>query len=179
MTAVTSIPPPQVPSIPLSPELPVNHQDQSIGSLVREASIHLSTLVRSEVELAKAEVVSEVRKGVKGSIFFAVALTIALFSFFFLFMALAEVLDAFVPRMSRWGAYSTVWGLMLLTAALFVLLGIRRVRSIRKPERTISSLQDAMHLARRNGAEHLADGHPTRDGHPTGRNGDGAGHPGG
>jgi uncharacterized membrane protein YqjE len=160
MTAVTSTqstgngrhgqadPPPQVPSIPLSPEPPAHLQDQSIGALVREASTQLSILVRSEVELAKAEVVAEVRKGVKGSIYFVIALAIVLFSLFFLFMTVAEVLDIWLPRSA---AYGITFGVMLLGAALFGLLGYRRVRSIRKPERTISSLQDAVHLARRNG----------------------------
>jgi Putative Actinobacterial Holin-X, holin superfamily III len=170
MAAVTSTQPPQVPSIPLSPEPPVNYQDQSIGFLVREASTHLSTLLRSEVELARAEVVSEVRKGVKGSVFFVIALTILLFSLFFLFLTVGEVLDIWLPRSA---AFGIDFGLMLLAAALFGLLGYRRMRSIRKPERTISSLHDAMHLARRNG-----DGQ-SEVSHPNGRNGDGAGHLGG
>jgi len=155
MTAVTSTQPPQVPSIPLSPEPPVNHQDQSIGSLVREASTHLSTLVRSEIELAKAEVVSEVRKGVKGSVYFVIALTILLFSLFFLFLTIGEVLDIWLPRSA---AFGIVFGLMLVGAGLCGLLGYRRLRSIRKPERTISSLQEAVHLTRRNGAGHDGDG---------------------
>lgn len=160
MTAVTSTqstgngrqgpigPPPQVPAIPLSPERHADPQDQSIGALVRDASTHLSTLIRSEVELAKAEVVSEVRKGVKGSVYFVIALTILLFSLFFLFLTIGEVLDIWLPR---WASFAIVFGAMLLGAALFALLGYRRVRSIRKPERTISSLQDAVHLTRRNG----------------------------
>jgi len=140
--------PPQVPSIPLSPDRPTPAQDQSIGNLVRDASAQLSTLLRAEVELAKAEVVSEVRKGVKGSVYFIVALTILLFSLFFLFIAIGEVIDIWLPRSA---AFGIVFGLMLLGAGLFAFLGYRRMRSIRKPERTISSLQDAVHLTRRNG----------------------------
>lgn len=166
MTAVTStqLPgngrpgrdtPPQVPSIPLSPELPPHLQDQSIGALVRDATTHLSTLIRSEVELAKAEVVAEVRKAVKGSVFFVIALTILLFSLFFVFIAIGEVLDIWLPR---WAAFVIVVVAMFLGAGLFAFLGYRRVRSIRKPERTISTLQDAVHLTRRNGSENGTDG---------------------
>jgi len=55
-----------VPAVPLSPvELP-QLADASLGELVREAATHFSTLFRSEVELAKAEVTREVRKGVTG-----------------------------------------------------------------------------------------------------------------
>ena len=138
----------EVPSIPLSPDRPPGPAEQSIGYLVRQASTHLSTLIRSEVELARAEVVAEIRKGVRGSVYFVVALSILIFSLFFLFFAVGEVLDVWLPR---WAAFAIVFGLMLLAAGLFVLLGYRRVRSIRRPERTISSLHDAVHLTRRNG----------------------------
>jgi len=140
--------PPRVPAIPLSPEPPVSYQDQSIGMLVREASAQLSTLIRSEVELARAEVASEVRKGVRGSVFFLIALAIVLFSVVFPFLALVEVLDTW---WWRWASFVAVFAVMLVTAGLFVLLGYRRVRSIHKPERTISSLQEAVQLTRRNG----------------------------
>ncbi|HEY0636265.1 MAG TPA: phage holin family protein [Pseudonocardiaceae bacterium] len=153
MTAVTSTQstgnghlPPQVPSIPLSPDLPTPAAEQSIGTLVRDATAHLSTLIRSEVELAKSEVVSEVRKGLKGSVYFVVALTIGLFSLFFFFLMAGEVLDIWLWR---WLAFAIVFAVMLLAAAVFALLGYRRMRSIRKPERTIQSLQDAVHLTRR------------------------------
>lgn len=164
MTAVTSTQSPQVPSIPLSPEPPVSHQDQSIGALVREASTHLSTLIRSEVELARSEVVSEIRKAVQGSVYFIIALTILLFSLFFLFLALGEVLDIWLPRSA---AFGIVFGAMLLAAGLCALLGYLRVRSIRKPERTISSLQEAVNLTRRDGdsADH---GHGAGHGAATG-----------
>jgi nitrate reductase gamma subunit len=122
---------------------------------VRDAATHFSTLFRAEVELAKAEVTAEVRKGLKGSVFFAVALSILLFSLFFLFISVAEALAVWLPR---WAAFSIVFGLMLVAAAGFALLGWRRVRSIRKPERTISSLRDtAAALIRRRGKRRTAD----------------------
>jgi uncharacterized membrane protein YqjE len=143
-------PPPAVPSVPLSPlELP-QLADASLGDLVREAATHFSTLFRSEVELAKAEVTAEVRKGVKGSIFFVIALAILLFSLFFLFIAVAEVLAIWLPQ---WAGFSIVFGLMVATSAGCALLGWRRVRSIRKPERTISTVRDTgAALTRRRGA---------------------------
>ena len=140
--------PARVPSIPLTAERPPQFTEASVGGLVKEATIQLSTLIRSEVELAKAEVTSEVRKGVKGSVFFIVALTVLLFSLFFLFIALGEVLDIWLPRSA---AFSIVFVLMVLIAALFGLLGYRRVRSIRKPERTITSVRETAQLASRRG----------------------------
>ena len=53
--------PPVLPSIPLAPEPVKPLSEQSIGNLVKEATAHVSTLVRAEVELARAEVTAEVK----------------------------------------------------------------------------------------------------------------------
>ncbi len=139
--------PPVLPSIPLAPEAP-RAGEQSVGDLVREVTTHLSTLVRAEVELARAEVTAEVRKGVTGSVFFAVAAVIGLFSLFFLFFTLAELLALVLLR---WAAFAIVFGLMLLMAGIFGLLGYRKVRKIRKPERTIESLRESAQVLQHRG----------------------------
>jgi uncharacterized membrane protein YqjE len=148
--------PPVLPSIPLAPEAP-RSGEQSVGELVREVTTHLSTLVRAEVELAKSEVTAEVRKGVTGSVFFAIAAAIGLFSLFFLFFTLAELLALVLLR---WAAFAIVFGLMLLGAGLFGFLGYRKVRKIRKPERTIESLRESAHVLQQRGRP---DGRPELD----------------
>lgn len=135
--------PPVLPSIPLSPEPVKAAADQSIGGLVKEATAHMSTLVRAEVELARAEVSAEVKKGVQGSVFFIIALTILLFSLFFLFFTLAELLALWLNRPA---SFAIVFGVMLLFAGLAALIGYLRVRKIRKPERTISTLKESAHV---------------------------------
>ncbi len=139
--------PPVLPSIPLSPELATNG-DGSIGALVKDATAHLSTLVRSEVELARSEVTAEVKKGVKGSVFFLLALTILLFSLFYFFGFVVELLNLWLMP---WASYLIVFGVMLLTAGLFAFLGWLKVKKVRAPERTISSVRDtAAALSKRN-----------------------------
>ncbi|MBV9312863.1 MAG: phage holin family protein [Pseudonocardia sp.] len=130
--------PPVLPSIPLSAETARNG-DASIGSLVREASSHMSTLIRSELELAKSELATEVRKGLRGSVYFLVALAILLFSLFYFFFFVVELLNLWLMP---WASNLIVFGLMLLTAGLFGLLGYRGVRKIHAPERTIRSVKD-------------------------------------
>jgi uncharacterized membrane protein YqjE len=132
--------PPVLPSIPLAPEPVVPPSEQSLGALVRDVTTHVSTLVRAEIELARAEMAAEMKKGVQGSVFFTVALVIMLFSLFFLFFTLAELLGEWLQR---WAAFGIVFLLMLLTAGAFAFLGYRRVRKIRAPERTISSLKES------------------------------------
>ena len=143
--------PPVLPSIPLAPEAP-RSGEQSVGEMVREVTTHLSTLVRAEVELAKSEVTAEVKKGVTGSVFFAVAAVIGLFSLFFLFFTLAELLALVLLR---WAAFAIVFGLMLLGAAVFGFLGYRKVRKIRKPERTIESLRESAQVLQHRGRPEL------------------------
>ena len=70
----------------------------------------MSTLVRAEVELARAEVTAEVKKGLQGSIFFIVALAVALFSLFFLFFTFAASARDLA---AAWAAFSIVFGLMI------------------------------------------------------------------
>lgn len=146
-----------MPSLPLSPEHPPEPGQASLGELVKEATTHLSTLLRSEVELAKAELTAEVRKGVKGSIMFIVALSVLIFSLFFLFIALGEVIAVWLPR---WAAFSIVFGIMLLTAGAFALFGWRRVRSLHKPERTITTVRETGEVLTHLRGNHQHDGHP-------------------
>jgi len=110
----------------------------SIGSLVKDATTQVSTLVRAEVELAKAEVTGEIKKGLQGSLFFALALAVLAFSAFFFFFFLAETLDIWLPR---WAAFLIVFVFMVLVAALLGFLGYLRVKKLRKPEKTIDSLK--------------------------------------
>lgn len=125
-----------VAAIPLSEVDP--HASASFGSLVRDATEQVSTLVRAEVELAKAEVTGEIKKGLQGSVFFIVALTILLFSSFFFFFAVAETLAIWLPR---WSAFWIVFALMVLATAAFAFLGYRKVKKLRAPEKTIDSLK--------------------------------------
>ncbi|GAB2741293.1 phage holin family protein [Salinifilum aidingensis] len=138
-----------VPSLPLSEE--GTDSGQSIGALARDVTAHLSTLVRAEVELAKSEITSEVKKGLKGSVFFILALAVLVFSTFFLFFALAEGLAQL--GLWRWAAFGIVFLLMLLVAGLFALLGFLRVRKIRAPKRTMATLRDTKQITRRHSAE--------------------------
>ena len=82
-----------VTSLPLSEEGTGAGGEQSVGTLVRDATTHLSTLVRGEIELAKTEITGEVKKGVKGSVFFILALAVLAFSMFFLFFTLAVLIS--------------------------------------------------------------------------------------
>ncbi|MGI8531541.1 MAG: phage holin family protein [Geodermatophilaceae bacterium] len=119
----------------------------SIGELVKDASTHLSTLVRGEIELAKTEITASAKKGALGAAFFGAAAVVLVFSLVFLLISLAEGLVQL--GLYRWLAYLIVWLLLVIIAAVAVLMGLRAVKKVRKPERTIETLKDSKQLLQR------------------------------
>ncbi|MEO5833312.1 MAG: phage holin family protein [Nakamurella sp.] len=126
------------PSIPLTPEDDVD-RSASIGTLVKDATAQVSTLVRAEIELAKLEIVASAKQGAIGAVFFVVAGVIGLFSLFFFWFMVGEILDIWLPRSL---AFAIVFIVMVVLAGLLALLGLRKVKKIGKPDKTIQSLQD-------------------------------------
>jgi hypothetical protein len=111
----------------------------SIGDLVKEATTQVSTLVRAEVELARAEITRDVKKGLTGSIYFIAALTVLFYSTFFFFYFVAELVAEWLPR---WASFLIVFAFMVLATAVLALLGYRKVRRIRGPRETIDSVKE-------------------------------------
>ena len=125
-------------SIPLVAESDVD-TSASMGSLVRDATVHLSTLVRSELELAKLELTASAKTGLRGGVFFIGAAAIGFFSLFFFWLMVGEILDIWLPRSL---AFAIVFVVMLLMAGGLAFLGLLKVKKIGKPERTITTLSE-------------------------------------
>lgn len=113
--------------------------DSSLGDLVKDATTQVSTLVRAEVELARAEITRDVKKGLTGSVFFIAALVVLFYSTFFFFFFLAELLDTWLWR---WVAFAIVFGIMVVVTGVLALFGYLKVRRIRGPQQTIESVKE-------------------------------------
>jgi uncharacterized membrane protein YqjE len=120
--------------------------EPSVGELVRRASENVSTLVRAEIELAKAELSTTVKRAGVGGGMIAAAVAILIFSVPFLFVVIAEVLVA--VGLPRWLSYLIVWVLFLLVAAVLALIGRSQLRKVQPPERTIKAARDTATWAR-------------------------------
>lgn len=116
--------------------------EPSLGELVSDASTHMSTLIRSEIELAKLELRSTVRTAGAGAGLFAAAAVILVFSLTFGFIALAEGLAA--AGLWRWAAFLVVFGLQLIAAGLCGYLGVKKVRRVKAPEQTIQVTKETV-----------------------------------
>jgi len=135
-------------SIPLTADDPT--AEASIGGLVRDATAHMSTLVRAEVELAKGEIVKEVKKGAFGSAYLIAALTVLCFSLFFLFMALGFGFSEWWGW-PRWAGFGLVFVVMLVAVVALTWLGIRKLKKIRAPEKSIAAAKDTVAALTRRG----------------------------
>ena len=130
-------------SIPLHDADSIGRGDASIGTLVKNASTHVSTLMRAEIELAKTEVTEQVKKAATGSGFFVAALVLLLMSFFpFVFMWAKLISLWFGTKTWDWMGFLIVFVVLLLLAGLFAFLGYLKIKKIRKPQRTIDSVND-------------------------------------
>jgi hypothetical protein len=117
-------------------------EETSIGQLVADASADFSTLLRSEIELAKLELTSSVKNAGVGVGFFGAALVLLVFSMTFGLIALAEGIAA--TGVPRWLSYLIVFVLLLLVVGLCVYLGVRKVKRVKAPTRTISTSKDTV-----------------------------------
>jgi hypothetical protein len=113
--------------------------EQSIGELVRDATAQMSTLLRAEVELARAEITRDVKKGITGSVFFISALVVLFYSTFFFFFFLAELLDIWLWR---WAAFLIVFTIMAAVAVALAVFGYVKLRRISGPRQTIESVKE-------------------------------------
>ena len=111
----------------------------SVGQLFGELAKDLSTLMRQEVALAKAEVQAEAKKAGKGAGMMAVAALAGFLTVLFLsnalWWALENVMDAGLAAL----IVAILWG--VIGAVAFV-VGRKKFREVNpKPERTVETLQ--------------------------------------
>src|SRR4051794_35759379 len=127
-------------------------QERTLGQLVASATQDISTLVRSEIALAKAEVSVQVKKAGVGGGLLAAAAVVVFYSVYFLFTTMAEGIQAL--GLPRWASFLIVTVFMLIVAAILGLLGVRKMKTVNPtPEKTIAEAQETM-AAVKSAAEH-------------------------
>ncbi len=116
--------------------------EEPIGQLVAGVSSSLSTLLHSEIELAKLELKVSVKNAGVGVGFFGAALVLLVFSLTFGLIALAEGLAAL--GVYRWLSYLIVFLMLLAVVGILAWLGVKRVKTVKAPERTIATSRDTV-----------------------------------
>jgi len=117
--------------------------ERTLGQLVADATHDLSSIIRSEIALAKAEIGADAKKAGVGAGLFAAA---ALFVFLALILLLIAAAYGLVAAgLAPWLAFLIVAGTLLVLGAIMALVGRSRVGKIKgKPERAIKSAQDTI-----------------------------------
>lgn len=117
--------------------------ERTLGQLVADASTDVSSIVKSEIQLAKLEIKSDVSKGGKGAAMFAVAGVLALFMLGFLLSAAVWGLHA--AGLPMWASSLIVAGVLLLIVLVLALMGKSALSKVKgKPERTIKNAQQTV-----------------------------------
>ena len=118
--------------------------EPTVGQLFAAVSRDLSLLVRSEIELAKAELRDDVRSAGRGGGLLGGAGFLTLLAVVLLSIAAAYGLVA-LGLHPGW-AFLTVAGFYLLVAGILGLVGVRSLKQIKAPERTIQTAKDSAGL---------------------------------
>ncbi|PZG42904.1 phage holin family protein [Spongiactinospora gelatinilytica] len=114
-------------------------QDESLGELVAQASDQISTLIRAEIELAKAELRFDAKRVGTASGLFAAAAFIG-----HLVLILASFTIAYwlvAAGLSQALAFTIVTVFYILAALVLVLFGWRRLKGLTKMQRTTRTLK--------------------------------------
>jgi hypothetical protein len=125
---------------PASPAYSGRPDEPTFGQLVAAASRDLSALVHDEIELAKSEIKVDVKNGAVGGAMFGAAGFLGVLVIILLSIAAAYGLVA-AGLHPAW-AFLIVAGVYLLVAGILVVIGMRKVKKVGPPERTIRTSKD-------------------------------------
>jgi hypothetical protein len=117
--------------------------ERTLGQLVADATNDISSIIRSEVALAKAEMSSDAKKAGLGAGMFATA---GLFAFLALILLLISAAYGLVALgLAPWLAFLIVAAVLLLVGAILVFIGKNNMDNLKgKPERAIKNAQDTI-----------------------------------
>ncbi|MEP7090791.1 MAG: phage holin family protein [Nocardioidaceae bacterium] len=128
------------------PALP-DKDDPTIGRLVAYASRDVSSLVRSEIALAKSELKVSVKAGGLGIALFGAAAFLGVLAVIMLSVAIAYFIH--MTGLALAFSFLIVFVLYLVIAAVLGFVGIKKVKQVRAPERAIHQAQEMKNIRKR------------------------------
>ncbi|MET4582565.1 hypothetical protein ABIE21_002075 [Conyzicola nivalis] len=132
-------------------DIPTPSEDKasrtSLGDLLGEVTRDLSTLMRQEIELAKAELSQSAKQAGKGAGLLGGAGYAALMAVLFLSIALWWGLGHLIDN--GWSAVvvAVIWGIIAL---ILYLVGKREMKSVQGAPRTVESIKQVPEAIKRN-----------------------------
>ncbi|MFZ2503919.1 MAG: phage holin family protein [Nocardioides sp.] len=123
--------------------------DPTIGRLVTDASRDISTLISKQIELTKSELKVSVKAGGMGIALFVVAAFFAVMALIMLSIAIAYLIHWNGDGLALQWAYLIVFGFYLLVAAILALIGVKKVKKVGPPERSIEQAKETKAILQR------------------------------
>jgi len=115
----------------------VGTEEPTLGRLVADASRDISTLIHAEIALAKSELRVSVKAGGIGAALLAAAGVLGLVILILFSITVAHFL--MWAGLDPWWAYLIVTVFYVAVAGVLALVGIRKLKQVRAPEKTITT----------------------------------------
>jgi hypothetical protein len=116
---------------------PTAADEPTIGRLVTDAQRDIRTLISKEIELAKSELKVSVTAGGVGIGLFAGAAFVLVLAVIMFSVALAYLIHWNGDGLDLHWAFLIVFGFYLLVAAVMILVGVRKMKRVKPPEKAI------------------------------------------
>jgi Putative Actinobacterial Holin-X, holin superfamily III len=126
---------------------PLDEQEPTIGKLVVDAFDDFGTLLRHIIELAKSELRVSVRAGGMAIVLFLLAGFVSLLAIIMVSIAIAFFIH--MAGLDLAWCFLIVFGAYLLLAAVLGLIGYRKVRKVKAPQRTLAEVQETPRALKR------------------------------
>ena len=126
---------------------PAVADEPTIGKLVVDASRDVSSLVKSEIALAKSELRVSVKAGGVSIGLFAGAAFLALLAIIMISIAFAYFLN--MTGLDLAWCFLIVFAVYLLLAGLLGFIGVRMIKKVKAPERAIEQAKESKSLLKR------------------------------
>ena len=113
--------------------------DRPISSVLSDIVGNVQDIVRSELRLAKTELTEELTKARRGAVLVGIGTLLLWFSALFVLVAIVYALSLVMPG---WAAAAVVALGVGAIAALFMSLGIKRLKTMRGVPKTTETLKE-------------------------------------
>jgi len=125
--------------------------EPTIGKLVSDTSRHISTLVNKEIQLAKSELKLSLKYGGTGAGLFAGAALFGLLAIIMLSVAFAYLIHWNGSGLDLHWAYLIVFGAYLLIAGILAMVGIKKVKQVKGPQRAVAQAKETADVLKHRG----------------------------
>jgi uncharacterized membrane protein YqjE len=120
--------------------------ERSLSDVLQNIIRNVQEIMRSEVRLAKTEILEEATKAKSATLWLGAGAVIAIFAIFFLLLMIVYALALLMPS---WAAALIVGVALAVAASVMLIAGARRFKQIHPtPERTVETIKENVEWAK-------------------------------